>query len=128
MAVPAGGETVTARARCGGQLGQSTIEFAGMLTLLLIAGMFAWQLAMVGWTAVSAENAARTAARMASRGGDGVTAGKDSLATHGLQSNANVSVQGTDATVTVPIPIVFPGLQLLQLSPIQETAAMPYTG
>jgi hypothetical protein len=113
--------------RLRGQSGQATIEFGGMLVWLLLAGLFAWQLALVGWTAVSANNAARTASRMASRGGDGSKAGHDSLSGKGLQKGASVSMQGDLATVHVRIPIVFPGLQPLNLA-ITETADMPYTG
>jgi hypothetical protein len=107
--------------------GQATIEFAGMIGLLLIAALFAWQMALVGWTVVSANNAARTAARTASRGGDGKSAGMKSLSGKGLESHASVTMQGTRAVVTVDIPTVLPGLTVLKL-PITETADMPFTG
>ena len=48
--------------------GQSTLELAGTIVWIVLAGLFAFQLAVVGWTAVSAGNAARTAARLVSRG------------------------------------------------------------
>ncbi len=114
--------------RLRGQHGQSTVELAGMITLVFIAALFVFQAALVGWTAVSATNAARTAVRMASRGGDGVAAGRNSLSGKGLSSDASVTVSGDEAIVSVPLPLVIPGLQLLDLPPITEKAFMPYTG
>lgn len=106
--------------------GQSTIEFAGTMVWLVLAALFAWQLALVGWTMVSAGDAARTAARMESRGGDGKTAGEQAVSGM-LHSDVNVVMNGDQAQVTVGIPLVFPGLQKV-LPPITETATMPPTG
>jgi Flp pilus assembly protein TadG len=108
--------------------GQSSVELAGIVFLVFVAGLFTLQAAIVGWTAVSAKNAARTAARMASRGGDGAGAAQNSLASKGLDDHAQIDVQGSTATVTVPWTQVIPGLGLLHLPPVQETARMPYTG
>lgn len=112
------------------QSGQSTVEFGGMVIWVLLAALFAWQLALVGWTAVSATNAARTAARMASRGGsqtEAHDAGMKSL-TLGLGRDASVSVENDRATVHVPIPVLFPGWKPDLRVGITETAWMPYTG
>ena len=54
---------------------------------IVLAGLFAFQLAVVGWTAVSAGNAARTAARLVSRGdsqSDAANAEVQRLAGRGL--------------------------------------------
>ncbi|MBV9413854.1 MAG: pilus assembly protein [Solirubrobacterales bacterium] len=117
-------------ARLRGQRGQATVEFAGMVTWVLIAALFAWQLALVGWTAVSATNAARTAARLASRGASQTQAqdeGKRSL-TFGLSNNSSVIVRNDHAVVHVPIPFLFPGFKPDVSVGITETAWMPYTG
>jgi hypothetical protein len=120
--------TSRALARLRSESGQSTIEFGGMIVWLLIAAVFAWQLALAGWTAVSAGNAARTAARMWSRDGDWHTAGEQAL-NSGLRKNAHIWMEGEQVKVNVPIPVVFPGL--LPLKPplsITESADMPHTG
>lgn len=118
-------------ARPPAQRGQSTIEFAGSLFLMLLAALCAWQLALVGWTAVSAGNAVRSAARTWSRGGDGAAAGQTALASKLLNDGAVVTMDpNTDQwKVVVPIPIVFPGLDPVQPPPtITELASMPHTG
>ncbi len=110
--------------------GQSTVEFAGTILWLVLAALFAWQLALVGWTAVSAGDAARTAARLHSRGADDTTAaaaGRGSLSGKGLAGGATVTTQGDSWSVRVPIPLVLPGLHPLHLA-ITETATMPETG
>lgn len=118
-------------ARLRAQNGQSMVEFGGTLIWMLLAALCAWQLALVGWTAVSAGNAARSAARTWSRGGDGAAAGQSALASKLLNDGAVVTMDtATDRwKVVVPIPIVFPGLQPIQPPPtVTETASMPYTG
>jgi hypothetical protein len=120
--------------RLRSESGQASLEIAGTIAWLLIAGLFAWQLALIGWTAVSANNAARTASRLVSRGVDAnqaKQAGEKSLSGGFLQSNASVTVDpNTDkATVSVPIPIVLPGLTPFKKNfAITESAEMPYTG
>ena len=116
------------------QSGQSSLELAGMLFWLLLAAMFAFQLALVGWTAVSAGNAARTAARLVSRGDSTSDAGTQAikgLAGRGL-GRATITFQGTtssnaSATAHVKIPTLLPGLTLINMS-IQESASLPVTG
>jgi Flp pilus assembly protein TadG len=122
------------RRRLRSQSGQASIELGGMLLWLLIAGLFAWQVALVGWTAVSATNAARTASRLISRGtgqSEAEQGGQKSLSSALLQNGAAVDVDPTTDTakVTVPIPIVLPGLTPFKRHfAITATARMPYTG
>jgi membrane protein implicated in regulation of membrane protease activity len=114
--------------RLRSQSGQSLVELSGTLTWLLIAALAAWQLALVGWTAVSAANTARTVARLYSREqdvGHAKDEGYSSLGSDGLGTGASVSFDGTTWTVTAKVPIVFPGIAGL---PITQTAAMPDTG
>ena len=111
----------------------------GTTGLLLFAALVAWQLALAGWSAVAAANAARTAARAYSRTGDLVSAendGKDSLSGDGLLTGSSVKVTpggigpggqaGAHADVVVSIPIIVPGIA----SPITipATADIPRTG
>lgn len=113
--------------------GQSTVELAGIIVLVLVAALFALQGALAAWSAVSATNAARTAARMASRGGDGENAGKASFSGGWLRQHADIHVNSVSigtggaavATAVAPIYIVIPGLTLPAIS---ETARIPYTG
>jgi hypothetical protein len=114
--------------RLRSQSGQSTVELSGTLVWLLIAALFAWQLALAGWTAVSAANTARTVARLYSREqdlGHARQEGFSSLSSDGLGTGARVSFDGRTWTVTAKIPIVFPGIAGL---PITQTATMPVTG
>lgn len=106
--------------------GQATIEFGGMMFWVLIAALFAWQIGLAGWTAVSAGNSARTAARMWSRDGDWATAGRQAL-NSGLRKDARIWMDGETVKVKVPVPIVFPGLAKTPLS-VTESADMPHTG
>lgn len=114
--------------RLRSQSGQSTVEFGGTIAWLLIAALFAWELALAGWTAVSASNTARTVARLYSREQNEAHAeqeGYNSLSSDGLRTGANVSFDGTTWTVTAKIPIVFPGIAGLT---IKQTATIPTTG
>jgi Flp pilus assembly protein TadG len=114
--------------------GQSTVEFVGSIVWLILAGLFALQLAVAGWTVVSAGNAARTAARLVSRNDTQADAGdtaKKGLAARGL-GNATVNFTtgksgGDEADVTVPIPPVFPGVSVLKPT-VTEGAEIPPTG
>ena len=69
MTSPATARDIHAPRRAGEE-GQVAIEFLGTIFLVLLAGLLAWQLALAGWSAVGAANAARTAARAYSRTGD----------------------------------------------------------
>jgi Flp pilus assembly protein TadG len=114
--------------------GQSTVEFAGTIVWLVLAGLFALQLAVAGWTAVSAGNAARTAARLVSRNdtqADARDTAIKGLAARGL-GNATINFTtgnsgGDEAEVDVPIPPVFPGVSLLKPK-VTEGAEIPSTG
>lgn len=116
-AVPAGALGRPGRIRRGVR-GQATIEFGGMALLLFIGALFAWQMGLVAWTAVSVNNAVRTASRLASRGdsiSDAEQQGRNSLSGHYLQKGSvNVYLtsggQTAYADAKVPIPIVLPGL------------------
>ena len=112
-----------------GEAGQASVEWAGSVWLLLFAALAAWQLALTGWTAVAASNAARTAARDLSRVGSTSQASTDahsSLSGDGVDAGSTITFDGGNVTVTVKVPMIFPGLS----SPvtITENADMPRTG
>ena len=117
--------------------GQSTVEFAGSIVWLLLAGLFALQLAVVGWSAVSAGNAARTAARLVSRGDSQTDASQTAvqgLADRGLTGDIRFQTDsasgGNEAFAHVNIPPIFPGVTLLfnHNFGVTEHAEMPPTG
>ena len=118
--------------RLRSERGQVAIEILGTTGLLLLAALVAWQLALAGWSAVGAANAARTAARSYSRTGDAASAqadGQKALKDDFLSSGSSVHISGTTdarADVVVSVPIIVPGL-----SPpirIPASADMPKTG
>ena len=88
--------------------GQATIEFGGMALLLFIGALFAWQMGLVAWTAVSVNNAVRTAARLASRGdsiSDAKQQGSNSLSSHYLQKGTvTVYVGGETVYASARVP------------------------
>jgi pilus assembly protein CpaE len=50
-------------ARLGGERGQTTVEFMGMLPVVLVTLLLLWQIALTGYTYVAAGHAAREGAR-----------------------------------------------------------------
>ena len=91
------------------QRGQASVEFAGVLTWLLLAALFVWQLMLVAWAFDQASNAARTASRADGRGGDGVKAGREARS-RGLRGDSRIRMQGERAIVRVRLPILVPGV------------------
>lgn len=95
------------------QDGVASIEFVGLLPLILFIGAFMWQLLIFGGAAAALENAARDGSRVAGQGADrGIVATqvRDSLPAW-LDDNARVTRPGgTTVEVSVPIPILFPGV------------------
>ncbi|GHD65821.1 septum formation initiator [Streptomyces mirabilis] len=85
------------------------LEFAGFLPILLVIGMAAIQLGLIGYGINQAGTGARAAARVESQGGDGTAAGQAAVSGW---LNPNVTPdEGADlttATVTVSVPGVIP--------------------
>ncbi|MFE9094012.1 TadE family protein [Streptomyces sp. NPDC007264] len=89
--------------------GVSMLEFAGFLPILLLIGMAAIQLGLVGYGINQAGSGARAAARAASQKQDGPTAGRAAVSGW-LNPRPDVR-EGSDtttATVTVHVPAVIP--------------------
>jgi TadE-like protein len=97
------------RSRLRGERGQATIEFVGTLAVILFAALAMWQLLVVMWAFNETSNAARTAARVESRGGDTKKAARNALP-HVLRHKLDVEPAGEQVTLTVRIPLFFPGL------------------
>jgi uncharacterized protein (UPF0333 family) len=119
------------RRSLAGQRGQASIEFVGTIWLVVLAGLIAWQLALVGWTAVAASNAARTAARAYSKSGDAADAeadGAQSLSGDGFTSSvSSVTIDGETARVHIVVPILVPDVFKTGI-PLNQSATMPNTG
>ncbi|MFF8956602.1 TadE/TadG family type IV pilus assembly protein [Streptomyces sp. NPDC014894] len=112
----------------GGERGQAAVEFAGVITLLLVVALVAVQFGVVAYTAQQAGTAARAAARAAAQKdgeGKGEAAGRAALSGW-LADGASVdaSCGGGDevsATVTVAVPELLP---LFDLGPATRTVTM----
>ncbi|MFE2516996.1 TadE/TadG family type IV pilus assembly protein [Streptomyces mirabilis] len=99
------------RRRLRDDRGVSMLEFAGFLPILLVIGMAAIQLGLIGYGINQAGTGARAAARVASQEGNGAGTAAGRAAVSGWL-NPNVTPdEGADlttATVTVRVPGVIP--------------------
>ncbi|WP_405906852.1 MULTISPECIES: TadE/TadG family type IV pilus assembly protein [unclassified Streptomyces] len=103
--------------------GVSILEFTGFLPILLVVGMAAIQLGLIGYGINQAGTGARAAARVASQGGNGAAAGQ--AAVSGWLNPAVTAPEGPDlttATVTVQVPSVIPLFDPVTFS---RSATMP---
>ncbi|WP_258053312.1 TadE/TadG family type IV pilus assembly protein [Streptomyces sp. Ru72] len=103
--------------------GVSMLEFAGFLPVLLVIGMAAIQLGLIGYGINQAGSGARAAARAGSQHRDGVAAGIAAVSdwldpAPDVQEGADT----TTATVTVRVPAVIP---LFDNIPVRRRATMP---
>jgi hypothetical protein len=92
------------RFRC--QRGQSTVEFVGTLPLILIAGLVAWQLVLVGHVAWDAAHAARSGARARVVGRDPAAAARSALPPPLRRGTRVVAGARGVVRVSVPVPLV----------------------
>ncbi|MER5767685.1 TadE/TadG family type IV pilus assembly protein [Streptomyces sp. NPDC001985] len=108
--------------------GQAALEFAGVITLLILVGVAAIQLGLVAYTAQQAGTAARAAARAeAQRDGAGTGPAAGLAAISGwLADGARVEAgcaPGSEvrATATVDVPALLP---VLDFGPASRTVTM----
>lgn len=94
--------------RAGVERGVVSIELIGYFIVVMVVALGVIQLFVAGYVAVSATNAARTGARVASLGGGGEAAAMAALAP-GLQGAATVAVGDGLAVVQVDIPVLMMG-------------------
>jgi hypothetical protein len=107
--------------RLRSQSGQASIEFVGTLVIVLFSALAMWQLLVVMWAFNETSNAARTAARVESRGGDTKKAARNALPhvlRHKLQVDPDAG--GEKVTLTVRIPLFFPGLDSDHVTAVKE--------
>ncbi|ELP69970.1 TadE family protein [Streptomyces turgidiscabies] len=104
--------------------GSSILEFTGFLPILIIIGLACIQLGLIGYGINQAGTGARAAARATSLGGDGQTAGIDSVSDWlNPQVDAPPGAgETTTATVTVTVPAIIP---LFDSWPVTRRATMP---
>src|SRR3954452_20773671 len=86
--------------------GQAAVELVAVLPFVLVAGLVAWQLVLVGHVAWDAAGAARAAARAAVVGRDAAGAARSALPPPLRRSTRVSSVAGGAVRVSVPIPLV----------------------
>jgi hypothetical protein len=99
----------------------------GMLWLLLLIALVIWQVLLAAWTGEQAQNAARTASRVAGRGGDAEKAGVNAVP-GALRKDMRVDPSGERVDVYVRIPIIVPGL-VIDTKPftVHRWAVLPST-
>lgn len=103
------GAPVRWRARARDERGQASAELIGMMPWLVLAALGVWQLLLVGFAVVSAENAARAAGRVEGRGGDGPQAARLAVQP-ALREGLEASFDAGEVRVRVRVPILMPGL------------------
>jgi TadE-like protein len=91
--------------------GQASIETVVLLPVLVALTFAMWQAALAGWALVSAESAARAAARAALAGSPPRPAALAALP-GAMRSGAQVEDAGGRVTVRVHIPAVLPGFDV----------------
>jgi pilus assembly protein CpaE len=93
------------------QRGQASVETVVLLPVLVALTFAVWQAALAGWTLVSAEGAARAAARAALAGSPPRPAALAALPAS-MRPGARVQDAGGTVTVRVRIPAVLPGFDV----------------
>jgi pilus assembly protein CpaE len=91
--------------------GQASIETAALLPVLLLLALGCWQALLVGWTAISAEHAARSAARAELVGSSPRAAALAALPGP-MRAGLQMRQGGGSMTVRVAVPRVIPGFDL----------------
>ncbi|MEE1939284.1 TadE/TadG family type IV pilus assembly protein [Streptomyces sp. TRM 70361] len=110
----------------GPDRGQTTVEFVGMVPLILVVLALMWQLVLVGYTFTLAGNAADEAARAAAVDGDCQGAAREHLpsAWQGTVGCGDGAAGLVTATVELRVPVLFPGMADLPLTVTGEAGAV----
>lgn len=101
------------RRRGAGDRGQVAVEFVGMVPLILLLVAAVWECVLIGYAFSLAGNAADEAARAGAVKGYGecvAAAGKYIGGAWDMDVECGPSGQLYKATVTLKIPVLFPGL------------------
>jgi hypothetical protein len=94
------------RRRLQSERGQAAVEFVVVLPFVLLAGLVAWQLVLVGHVAWDAAGAARSGARAALVGRSAASAARSALPPPLRTGTRVVSEPGGVVRVSVPVPLV----------------------
>jgi Flp pilus assembly protein TadG len=111
--------------------GQAALEYAGVVTLLLVVALAAIQLGLVAYTAQQSGTAARAAARMAATkdGEDRAREAGAAAMSDWLTGGATISpgsCQGSGDTVSVTVRVEVPSvLPVFDFRPAVRTVTMP---
>ena len=92
--------------------GQASIETTLLLPALLAVALACWQALLVGWTSISAEHAARAAARARLVGAEPRSAAANALP-GAMRDGLAVALNGHSVTVRVRTPSLIPGFALV---------------
>ncbi|MCZ4100846.1 pilus assembly protein [Streptomyces sp. So13.3] len=118
------------RARTWRERGSASLEFLGVLPILLLIALAGIQLGFVAYAANQAGTAARTAARTAAlraphpdAGEAGRNAVSDWLRDGTVISPASDDGDSVTMTATINIPSVIPGVSIF--GPVRRSATMP---
>jgi len=118
---------VQALRRVRSEVGQATVELLAATPILIIAALLVWQMCLVGIVLTSAQNAARTGARVLSRSSSPPAA--ERAAEHALRGSfrdgSQITAAGETVRVKVKVPLIVPGLNLPLT--LVESASMPNT-
>lgn len=115
--------------RGAGERGASSIEFAGMLPLLLLVGLAAIQLGLVGYAVQQAGTGARAGARTAShedQAGECASAGQAAMSGWTARRSSFECARDDEqakVTATVTIPSIIPGID--SFGDASRTVTMP---
>ncbi|MCJ1677842.1 pilus assembly protein [Streptomyces sp. APSN-46.1] len=100
-------------------LGQVAVEFVGMVPLILLLVAAVWECVLIGYAFSLAGNAADEAARAGAVKGDGecrTAAGRHIGDAWGMSVDCGPAGDVYKATVTLRIPVLFPGLDFGSLA------------
>ena len=103
---------------------QASAELVAIVPLVLLAALAIAQLAVAGWTLVTAGEAARAGARAAEVGANAQAAARSALPQ--TLEPADVDADGAEVTVRVAAPALVPGLPAIPVS--AATALDPSAG
>jgi cytochrome oxidase assembly protein ShyY1 len=103
--------------------GQASTELMGMIWWLILVALAVWQLLLAAWAVDQAANAARTASRVEARDGNADKAAHWAVS-DSLRKGMKVDIDGDTATVSIRVPIVFPGLGDDRMR-IERSATLP---
>jgi pilus assembly protein CpaE len=103
-------------ARLAGESGQATVEFLGLLPVMLVVLILLWQVALVGMTFVFAGHAARAGARALAVGDAVANAAVKDLPV-AWQNSAQITQNADNSgyghvDVTVSVPLLVPGISV----------------